>query len=111
MQLYDRWGAQGKCNQLAANYPDIFAYQRDKAIFNLQAGFETKTIVSSNSVLDLNTVLKASQIIAGEIKLDDLLSRLIYIIIENSGAQYGVLILNKANRLYIAAEEFGSRPD
>ena len=45
--------------------------------------------------LDLLTVLKASQQIAGEIELDSLLATLMSNVIESSGAQRGHLILDE----------------
>jgi signal transduction histidine kinase/CheY-like chemotaxis protein len=54
--------------------------------------------------LDLLAVLKASQLIAGEIELDKLLAKLMQITIENAGAQKGFLILKRAERWVIEAE-------
>jgi signal transduction histidine kinase len=49
-------------------------------------------------------MLKASQAISGEIKLDKLLATLMKIAIENAGAQRGSLILEKEGQLMIEAE-------
>ena len=54
--------------------------------------------------LDFNTVIKASQAIAGEIFLDKLLAKMMHIVIENAGAQKGFLILKKENQWTIEAE-------
>jgi len=53
--------------------------------------------------LDLNTVIKASQAIAGEIALDKLLGKMMHIVIENAGAQNGFLILARGNEWIIEA--------
>ena len=53
--------------------------------------------------LDMLTVLKAAQAISSEIVLDRLLVKLIKIIIENAGAQKGVLILEEGGTLAIQA--------
>jgi signal transduction histidine kinase len=57
-----------------------------------------------STVLDAQSVLKASQAIASELVLDRLLTRLMKIMIENAGAQRGVLILEKDGHLMIEAE-------
>ncbi len=53
--------------------------------------------------LDMTSVLKASQAIAGEIVLDTLLEKLMRIVLENAGAQRGFLILEKAGQWVIEA--------
>ncbi|WP_445632586.1 AAA-like domain-containing protein [Nostoc sp. DSM 114161] len=55
-------------------------------------------------VLDLMTVTKASQVLASEIKLDQLLAKLMKTVIENGGAQKGFLILEKDSKWAIAAQ-------
>lgn len=56
------------------------------------------------TTLDVQSVLKASQAIAGEIVLDKLLTKLMRIVIENAGAQRGIFILEKDGQLVIEAE-------
>ncbi|MBK8349881.1 MAG: AAA family ATPase [Saprospiraceae bacterium] len=104
MQLYIKWNAFAKCKQLATKYPQIFIYNENDINFRNFAENNFKTESSSNAALDLSTVVKASQSIAGELRLEELLKRLVYIIVENSGAQHGILLLNKNNNLYVAAE-------
>ncbi|MFZ1748620.1 MAG: adenylate/guanylate cyclase domain-containing protein [Saprospiraceae bacterium] len=102
--LYDKWDAVGICNYLQSKYP-VLKNDRDFTRAGMVTGESSSSYTTSTStVLDLNTVVKASQSLASVIKLDDLLERLIYIIIENTGAQKGVLILGKDNELYIRAE-------
>jgi hypothetical protein len=59
----------------------------------------------------LTSVLKASQAISGEIELDRLLARLMKIVVENAGAQRGLLILQKQGRWVIEAEGTVGRED
>ncbi|MBC7884324.1 MAG: AAA family ATPase, partial [Saprospiraceae bacterium] len=102
--LYHRWNATGVCNIMKMKYPDLFhsGVVRDEE-FTLHEPTSANSNSSANA-LDFSTVVKASQSLASELRLDELLGRLIYIIIENAGAQRGVLILNKNNELIIAAE-------
>ena len=48
--------------------------------------------------------MKASQAISGEIVLDKLLAKLIKILIDNAGAQKGLLVLPKDGKLLVVAE-------
>jgi signal transduction histidine kinase len=65
----------------------------------------TKTTSSGLTAdLDLLTFMKASQDIAGEIALDDLLCKLMTNVIENSGAQQGYLIMEQDGKWKIVAE-------
>jgi signal transduction histidine kinase len=57
----------------------------------------TTTQPIKESQLDLTSVIKASQVISGEIEIKKLLSRVMDIIIENAGAQKGCLILKSAD--------------
>jgi class 3 adenylate cyclase len=55
------------------------------------------------SVLDITTVLKAANSISGEVVISKLLNVLMGIVIENAGAQKGVLLLEDKGKLYIEA--------
>ena len=56
-----------------------------------------------SATLDLGTVIKASQAISGEIEWTRLLRVLLNIAIENAGAQRGILLLDSAGELRLAA--------
>ncbi|WP_392530690.1 AAA family ATPase [Nostoc sp. C117] len=100
---YVQWGATAKVKNLEAEYPELLVN------VNNQTGNKniSSTISTSNNdskKLDLITVVKASQTIAGEITLDKLLKKLMKISIENAGAQRGFLILEKEGKWVIEAE-------
>ena len=59
---------------------------------------ETGTTGTQSSALDLTTLMKASTAISGEIVLASLLTKLMSIVIENAGAQRGLLILQEDER-------------
>jgi len=56
-----------------------------------------------SEAIDLNAVIKFSQVIASEIHIDKLLLTLMQVMIENSGATKSVLILVKNNHLFVEA--------
>ena len=61
-------------------------------------------VLRETSLLDVSTVIKASQAIASEIELDQLLAKTMRIIIENAGAENGFLIENRDGKLFIQAQ-------
>lgn len=100
---YQQWGAQTKVNDLENRYPSLRALAA-------QSSSGTTTITSTtqmagaSDLLDLNSVVKASQAISGEIVLDNLLSKLMDTAMENAGAQRGVLVLEQDGQWVIEAE-------
>jgi predicted ATPase/signal transduction histidine kinase len=91
---YISWGSQALAENLLIRYPDLLPqYTRENA---------TSTTSSTNAAwLDLSTVVKASQAIASELRIKNLLNRLIAIVIENAAAQRGFLIAEKVGEFTI----------
>ena len=56
------------------------------------------------SSIDLNTILKASLELAQETNLEELLRKLMSILIENAGAQNGSLILWRDDRWFLEVQ-------
>jgi predicted ATPase/serine phosphatase RsbU (regulator of sigma subunit)/tRNA A-37 threonylcarbamoyl transferase component Bud32 len=103
---YQRWGATAKVQHLENRYPQLLNLQTPKtpgSTTTQGTSSSSTTGSSSGESLDLTTVLKASQAISSEIKLDQLLAQLLNLAIENAGAQKGILILSDNNQLKIAA--------
>ena len=101
---YREWGAEAKLNHLGQTYPKYVSgvQRRDSSISQSSTINQTTSMVQS-TILDIATVLKAATAISGEIILPKLLSNLMNIVIENAGAQYGFLILDKNDTLTIEA--------
>ncbi|MEC4985583.1 MAG: GAF domain-containing SpoIIE family protein phosphatase [Oscillatoria sp. PMC 1068.18] len=101
---YFRWGAGMKVEQLQQKYPQLLSpiKLQGQAIPGTTVTASTATDTLTG-VLDLSTVMKASQAISGEIVLDKLLSKLMQLAIENAGAQRGFLILATESKLKIEA--------
>ncbi|WP_019503922.1 AAA family ATPase [Pleurocapsa sp. PCC 7319] len=98
---YSRWGAKAKVRALSVEYPGLFAQQKPQTteIDPIESTANTKT-----EMLDLTSVIKASQTLASEIKLEKLLAKLMKTVIENAGAERGLLILKQENRWLVKAE-------
>jgi len=102
-EAYKVWGAVVKCKQLERDYPDVLI-KKAQPIPHLKSVMGASTTVSSKTALDLASVLKASQSIAGQVKYHDLLKMLMHIIIENAGAEKGCFLRYKENGLHIEAK-------
>jgi len=102
---YQLWGAKRKVEDLEEKYPQFLSKVAQTKV-GLQSTISTNssTTGTHTGVLDLMTVIKASQALAGEIVLGKLLEKLMKIVIENAGAQKGFLILDKEGSWVIEAE-------
>ncbi|MEG4115074.1 MULTISPECIES: AAA family ATPase [unclassified Microcoleus] len=99
---YERWGAMAKLKDLETRYPQLFPQPSGMADLSNHTTSKT-TSNSSGIAFDLAAVIKASQAIASEIELEQLLNSLMKILIENAGAQTGFLILENAKQWVIEA--------
>ncbi len=116
---YARWGASVKVKQLEKRHSELFtSFQREKVRLQsdthssshnapLSAQLTLQSLSSQSSstaqVLDLATIIKASQALSREIELSKLLSTLMQVVMENAGAHKGALILVQDSALVIAA--------
>lgn len=101
---YQCWGAIRKVEDLENQYSHLIAQTSEKTFIKETLFTTTTTSIGSNSaVMDLATVMKATQAISGEIVLDKLLAKLMKLVIENAGAQKGFLILSNSGNLRVEA--------
>ena len=101
---YVRWGAIAKIKDLESKYPQLISLtsnktsSRELTVTTSSSNFGTK-----GDVLDLATIIKASQALAGEIVLDKFLDKLLKVVMENAGAQTSCLVLETDGILTIKA--------
>jgi PAS domain S-box-containing protein len=95
-RCYLQWGAHGKVKQLDERYPHL---QEERAPISGAA-----TIGAPVAQLDVETVVKASQAVSGEIVLENLIKTLMVIAVEHAGAERGLLILPRGDQLWLGAE-------
>jgi signal transduction histidine kinase/tetratricopeptide (TPR) repeat protein len=121
---YIRWGAIAKITYLERQYPQLLApllkETKSSKSFSEKNTCSSSTILSvdrnnqsivsrSNTSisdsLDLEAVIKASVTLSGEIQLEQQISSIMQVVMENAGASKGVLILhdNRNTDLTIAA--------
>jgi predicted ATPase/signal transduction histidine kinase len=84
-----RWGAGAKVAQLDDELGELLPRGDAQAQGGASGG--------GAMGLDIATVLKATQAISGEIVLDELLRKLMSTVLENAGAQRGLLILKEGS--------------
>ena len=99
------WGAVAKIKMLEARYPHVLMASMQQTAVAVPRAEET----ISNDALDLTTIMKAGQVLSGEIALGELLKKLMLVVLENAGAQRGVLVLKREDHWYIEAEHRGDQ--
>ena len=114
---YFRWGAMAKLQALKSRYPQLLTRiptqelttqeltTQELPASNIHPVKLVEVPNQSNSVerLDFLSVIKASQAISSEIILDNLLSKMMEIVMENSGARKTTLLLKENSSWVIAA--------
>jgi histidine kinase len=102
IDAYAEWGASEKIVFLKETYGDIPEVQP------ILARYETievaNTLGSYNPVnLDISAIIKASQVISGEIVFDSLLKKMIEIITMNAGGERGMILIANETNLFLQA--------
>ncbi|MBR0799980.1 AAA family ATPase [Bradyrhizobium jicamae] len=111
---YLGWGAHGKVRQLDQLNPWLRQEQRARmprlrhVSLRLYPG-STGTIDAPVEYLDLETMIKISQALSGEMVLDKLIDKLMRAALEHAGAARGLLIAPRGDELQIEAEATASR--
>jgi len=91
---YVRWGAIAKIKDLESKYPQLISLTfNETSSRELTVTTSSSSIATKADVLDLATIIKASQALAGEIVLDKFLDKLLKVVMENAGAQTSCLVL------------------
>jgi predicted ATPase/signal transduction histidine kinase/DNA-binding LytR/AlgR family response regulator len=104
-ELYTLWGAAAKVAEIDRKLkPLAAASPRPGADLGGPAAGDTLTIQAATAALDLEAVLRASQAISGEVVLHRLLETMIRLVVQNAGAERGVLLLERDGHLRIEAE-------
>ncbi|MCB9749101.1 MAG: AAA family ATPase [Myxococcales bacterium] len=122
-QLYLRWGAFAKVAQLDEEFPELERAQGRAPGQPLTTtlsrdvdprrttGSSTRTSTTAgglNQVIDLHSVMRASEAFATEMNLERLLTKIMQIAVENAGAERGVLVLARDDGL-VAELEYTAR--
>jgi predicted ATPase/serine phosphatase RsbU (regulator of sigma subunit) len=106
---YQQWGAKTKATQLVERYPSLLGgIDRAPAATPTApaagGGTTHSSTTDTSRGLDLVTAVRATQALAGELELGNLLERLMRVMVENAGAQKGILVLNHGGQLEVEAQ-------
>lgn len=106
---YKEWGADGVLDFLEEKYKDYIVFKIENKIggssTTTSSTYSTVTDSRDKASFDIESVMKLSQAITGEIILNKLLAKMMRIVVENAGAERGSLILpNNSGELRIEAE-------
>ncbi|RGU95764.1 response regulator [Clostridium sp. AF15-17LB] len=83
-RLYSDWRAEGKCASMRQDHPDLERHWEYEGARNYTLSEE---MIRTATLLDMNSVLKASQAISEELEMDGILKKLISSLLECAGAQ------------------------
>ena len=125
-QGYMKWGATAKLKLMQDSYGEMpfspiilgmegdrlhpaYAEQKVSHSQVLDTSWTTSitsnlTTLASSEEFDLATIVQASQTLSGEIVLNQLLSKLMHLLMATAGASKIVLMLNKHKQLFVQAE-------
>ncbi len=98
---YRRWGAEGKCRQLEARWPEVAFRATERQIGTSEQSRSRSSSSQQSDLLDLHSLLKANQLLAKEIHLDSLLRKMLVVLLENAGAELGFIVLVDDDQLVV----------
>ncbi len=100
LQVLTVWGANSRIAFLKKNYPDYCVdealqpvHEKSTTLQEIQIGASSLQGHSHAQSLDMTSLLKASQALIGEVRLEALLTKLMDCLLENAGADRAVLVL------------------
>ncbi len=111
---YSLWGASAKAQHLMKRYRGLVLSKDDPGLSAQVSEGGTlkpqgkpaspKTTTSKDLSLDALTLVQATQAISGEMDFGNLVNRLISFVLENAGAQRGILVLDREGQFIVQAE-------
>jgi class 3 adenylate cyclase len=103
MVLYESWGAKEKTSQLIERYPAVFVSGLPAIDLKTRTHRTGSGTIDQNAI-DLESVMKASHAISGEIVLSRLWETVMEILLENAGAQRGYFVWIRDGEMYLGAK-------
>ena len=100
-QIYREWGADAKLKDLQSRFYNLTKEIKQRK--KLATDISNSTTIETDITLDLQTVIKAATAISQEIILENLLKRMMLIVMENAGAQKGSILLLEDNNWILKA--------
>jgi histidine kinase len=100
---FNIWGAKLKLRDIEIKYGNLIDTNKIESKQILTSSRNPSRITKISSI-DLQTIQKTTQALSGEIKLEGLLEKLIFLATENAGANRALLFLYENENLMVEAE-------
>lgn len=100
LTLYHRWGSNSKVTQLTEHYSEFFVTRNTASPSEKHYTSLKRT---TDLHVDLQSLMKSTQVIFSKVRLEELASSLLKISIENAGATRGLLLLLQNDTLNVFA--------
>ena len=98
---YQHWGADVKSAALRESWSLVSFSLGDRRFSPTTQTVTYKKMSEHSELLDLNSLLKANQLLAEELQLDSLLHKMMAVLLENAGAEFGSIILLDEGELVV----------
>ncbi|KKM09409.1 hypothetical protein SY88_18810 [Clostridiales bacterium PH28_bin88] len=98
---YRAWGAAAKVEQLLSLYPWLAGEEEKRE--EAPAGKYGEAGRNLSEAVDMRAVYRAAQVLSGTIVLDELLLKMMEVVMQNAGADRGAFLMYREGQLYIEA--------
>ncbi|ARU57937.1 protein kinase/AAA ATPase/GAF sensor-containing signal transduction histidine kinase [Oleiphilus messinensis] len=112
LQLYHEWQCGVRVDQLMQAYPFLTVRQTNTSGGASPSGTGLRSSSSLRQGLDVDSIMKSAQALSSELDLKGLAEKVLEVIMENAGAQFGVWILQRGEASTVEAlidQEAGER--
>jgi signal transduction histidine kinase/serine/threonine protein kinase len=99
-ELFKKCGAERKQEHLLEKHPNELSRLLENVVVGVGDGDDGAAFPS----LDINYLVKSSLILTAETQFETLLFKIMSVVLENSGAQSGFLLLKEGEELFVYAE-------
>lgn len=101
LEGYEQWGALGKVQWMREQYPDLEPVSMSLSSSITATMDSTVNTEDFSSILDMGSVVKASQAVSQHMQMDRLAVELLNLAVENAGATRGLLLLENGGEFYV----------
>lgn len=99
--VFNSFGARGVADHINEKYAHLGPWQVEASNMDIRS---SNAGSSNKEGIDIFSVIKGTQVISEELELSFLIRKLLLLMVENAGAERGVLVLEKENDFRMVAE-------
>ena len=101
LEGYRGWGATIKVRQLEEQYPWLVKDENRQDAAAVEAASAMDEAQNLTQMVDVEAIFRATRILSREIVLEDLLAKMMEIVLQNAGAERGALLFKEDEGLYV----------